>query len=181
MLSACSASGHTGSCWARLLNPMSRTDRIAAPSLRSGVRDASRPAIMMGGDASGLGVARSLGGAGAPVIVVESDPHLPAMHSRYVRPCLVDGSSGLPLINGLLALRTQLPDNPVLFPTYHYRVYTEARRHHRGRRHRCELGLSVLHPNVFRACIFYPPSKAAAERSAAQGGRDHSESFKRTP
>jgi predicted ATP-grasp superfamily ATP-dependent carboligase len=79
---------------------------------------------VIGADANGLGVARSLGRAGVPVIVVEDDPDAPAMHSRYVWPFLVGGLSGPPLVDGLLTLRTHLNQNPVLFPTYDYHVDT---------------------------------------------------------
>jgi predicted ATP-grasp superfamily ATP-dependent carboligase len=60
-------------------------------------------------------MARSLGIAGVPVILVDLDSRLPGMYSRYVRSFLLNGTSGPALINGLLALRAHLDHRPILF------------------------------------------------------------------
>jgi predicted ATP-grasp superfamily ATP-dependent carboligase len=72
-------------------------------------------AVILSADVAGLGMARSFGIAGVPVILVDLDSRLPGMHSRYVRSFLVKGTSGPALIDGLLALRTHLDHRPILF------------------------------------------------------------------
>src|SRR3569623_1744689 len=77
------------------------------------------PAVVVGGvdSGGGLGLVRSLGRAGVPVIVVEQDRFAPALHSRYARKYIVEGLTGRPLITGLLALQATLGVKPVLFLT----------------------------------------------------------------
>jgi D-aspartate ligase len=75
------------------------------------------PAVIVGAEADGLGIARSLGRAGVPVTIVDDDPRQPGMHSRYVRPFVVSALSGRALIDGLLALRQRLNESPILFLT----------------------------------------------------------------
>jgi D-aspartate ligase len=78
---------------------------------------ARTPAVVVGADADGLGIARSLGRAGVPVIVLDTDVRRPGMHSRYARPFVVKALSGPGLIDGLLALRKSIDQNPLLFLT----------------------------------------------------------------
>ncbi len=75
------------------------------------------PAVIVGADICGLGLARSLGRAGVPVVVVDSDARRPAMHSRYVRRFISPEIEGPGLVDGLLALSDQLDGRPVLFLT----------------------------------------------------------------
>lgn len=87
----------------------------------------SVPAVVVGADANGVAVARTLGRAGIPVVIVDSNKRFPGMHSRYARPVLLEGMSGLALVDGLLSLRAELGDDPLLFLTYDYHVYTVAK------------------------------------------------------
>jgi len=84
----------------------------------------STPAVIVGADADGLGIARSLGRAGVPVILADSDARRPGMHSRYACPFVLSAMSGPGLIDGLLALRTRLDERPVLFVTSDLQVRT---------------------------------------------------------
>jgi len=84
----------------------------------------STPAVIVGADADALGIARSLGRAGVPLIVADSDARRPAMHSRYARPLVISAMSGPGLIDSLLALRTRLDERPVLFVTTDLQVRT---------------------------------------------------------
>jgi len=90
---------------------------------------AKRSAVIVGADADALGIARSLGRAGVPVIMVDTDVRRPAMHSRYARPFAVKAMSGLGLIDGLLALRASIDHSPLLFLTAdrHVRSVSEHR------------------------------------------------------
>lgn len=83
------------------------------PSPASG----NTPAVIVGADVCGLGLARSLGRAGVPVFVMDSDARRPAMHSRYVRRFVSAAIEGPGLVDGLLALREQLDGRAVLFLT----------------------------------------------------------------
>lgn len=78
---------------------------------------AKTSAVVVGADADGLGIARSLGKAGVPVFVVDTDARRPAMHSRYARPFVVKAISGPGLIDDLLALRGSIDHSPLLFLT----------------------------------------------------------------
>lgn len=78
---------------------------------------AKATAVIVGGDVDGLGLARCLGRAGVPAIVVEKDHWRPAMHSRYVRPFVATSISGPGLIESLLQLRASLNVTPLLFLT----------------------------------------------------------------
>jgi len=77
----------------------STSAKVAPVALRT-------PAVIVGADAHGLGMARSLGRAGVPVILADSDAHRPGLHTRFARPYLLPGMSSAALIEGLLALRT---------------------------------------------------------------------------
>lgn len=77
------------------------------------------PAVVVGGsdNCGGLGVVRSLGQAGVPVIVVDSEVTAPALHSRYARNVVMPELSGYSFVQNLLALQAGLGCRPVLFLT----------------------------------------------------------------
>lgn len=86
------------------------------------------PAVIVGADLNGLGVAHSLGRAGVPCFLVE-DRWRAAMHSRYVRPFVAKAVSGQEFIDSLLRLRSSLQATPQLFLTtdFHVRTVSEYR------------------------------------------------------
>ncbi len=98
------------------------------------------PAVIIGGDADGLGNARCLGRAGVPVIVVETDRWRPGMHSQYVQPFVAATLSGQGLIDSLLQLRASLNVSPLLFLTTDPQVRTISE-------HRSEI------EGAFRICL----------------------------
>ncbi|MFL6657058.1 MAG: carboxylate--amine ligase [Massilia sp.] len=63
-------------------------------------RDASSlvPAVVVGGGLNALGIVRSLGLAGIPLIVVDTDPKSPAMRSRYGRKVVCEALEGEPFL-----------------------------------------------------------------------------------
>ena len=77
------------------------------------------PAVVVGGtdNCGGLGVVRSLGRAGVPVIVVDSARTAPALYSRYAHSVLMPELSGYAFVQNLLALQARLQSRPVLFLT----------------------------------------------------------------
>ena len=94
-----------------MANSGSRVDVSA-----SGAQDI--PAVVVGAaGACGLGLVRSLGRAGVPVVLLDTDRAAPAMHSRYGRKVLIPALSGPPLVKELLALRAGMRGSPVLFVT----------------------------------------------------------------
>jgi D-aspartate ligase len=104
--------------------PISAPSNRGACSVEAGAVAAKISAVVVGANANGLGIVRSLAKGGVPVITVDDDRWRPGMHSRYTRAHVVGGMSGLPLVDGLLALRAQLHQRPVLFLTYDYHVNT---------------------------------------------------------
>lgn len=101
----------------------------------------TRSAVVVGADACGLGLARSLGAGGVPVIVVDSDRRRPGMHSRYALPFSC-GLSGPALVEGLLRLRSSLDHDPVLFLTTDPQVRTVSEH-----RHQLERGFVISLPD----------------------------------
>jgi predicted ATP-grasp superfamily ATP-dependent carboligase len=81
-------------------------------------------AVVVGADICGLGLVRSLGQAGIPVVVTDTDRRRPAMHSRYARPFVVPSLSGTGLVESLLAVAKPLDCRPVLFLTTDAQVRT---------------------------------------------------------
>ena len=75
------------------------------------------PAVVVGGGLNALGIVRSLGQAGIPVIVVDHDPKSPAMRSRYGRKQLCAALEGEVFVNCLLALAEGRPGKLMLFVT----------------------------------------------------------------
>jgi predicted ATP-grasp superfamily ATP-dependent carboligase len=82
------------------------------------------PAIVIGGGLNALGVVRSLGAAGVPVMVVDHDARSPAMRSRFGRKLVCPCLEGQELMDFLKALATQLPQRAVLFATEEKTVVT---------------------------------------------------------
>ena len=90
----------------------------------SAPRESRVSAVVVGADAHGLGIARSLAKGNVPVVIVDDSALRPGMHSRYARPFIVDTLSGPGFINGLLALQSSLGERPVLFVTSDAHVHT---------------------------------------------------------
>jgi D-aspartate ligase len=84
------------------------------------------PAVVVGGsdNCGGLGVVRSLGRAGVPVIAVDCEITAPALHSRYARKVVMPELSGYSLVQNLVALQARLNSRPVLFLTSDEAVLT---------------------------------------------------------
>src|SRR4051812_33750264 len=94
---------------AKAFPPDSRPDRVTL--VGANVKDSAPiPAVVVGGadNGGGLGLVRSLGRAGVPVIVVDRDASAPALHSRYARRFVVPYQSDRSLIRALLDLRSTL-------------------------------------------------------------------------
>jgi predicted ATP-grasp superfamily ATP-dependent carboligase len=92
--------------------------------------DAGNPsAVIVGADACGLGIARSLAQGRVPTIIVDKDMQRPGMRSRHVRASIAHELSGRGLVDSLLGLRSRLDHNPVLFLTSdaQYRTVSEYR------------------------------------------------------
>src|SRR3954452_5484639 len=88
--------------------------------------EAPVPAVVVGGidNGGGLGLVRSLGPAGVPLIIVDQDAWAPALHSRYARKHVVPDLVGRPLVRELLTLQASLNVRPVLFLTSDEAVLT---------------------------------------------------------
>jgi predicted ATP-grasp superfamily ATP-dependent carboligase len=80
--------------------------------------------IVVGIDLNGLGVLRSLGRAGVPIIALDTDLNKPEATTRFGRKKRVSALSGPELISDLLALRSQLSGKPVLLLTQEASVAT---------------------------------------------------------
>src|SRR5215475_4042492 len=114
------------------------------------------PAVVVGGErALGLGLVRSLGQGGVPVIVVDTDAHEPAMHSRFARRIVVQSLAGRRLVDELLELAPSLHGPPVLFVTTDEMVCTVSRfRSELARAYRFQLPdhdrlISLMHKTSF--------------------------------
>lgn len=82
------------------------------------------PAVIVGGGLNALGIVRSLGNEGVPVIVVDTEFRSPAMRSRYGRKIMVPILEGADFVDRLLALAKNFPSPPVLFVTEEKTVIT---------------------------------------------------------
>ena len=74
-------------------------------------------AIILGGDVNGLGVARSLARHAIPLLLLDTDPGRPTMHTRYGAKMTLPSLSDEALIRSLITLRASFAKKPVLFPT----------------------------------------------------------------
>jgi predicted ATP-grasp superfamily ATP-dependent carboligase len=77
----------------------------------------SVPAVVVGAGINGLGVVRSLGRAGIPTWLIESDRSDPALRTRHAKTVATDSLSGAGVVDALLALRARFTADPVLFLT----------------------------------------------------------------
>ena len=121
------------------------------------------PAVVLGGDTGALGVVRSLGSRGVPVIVVYKDARCPPMYSRYARVSVVTAMSGPPLIDRLLTLQRSLEVRPVLFLTNEESVPTISEH-----RTRLEAGFRLRLPEHRIVCELL--HKSGFQRFAEQHG-----------
>src|SRR5262249_28753113 len=103
--------------------------RVRCTPMRSAGSRSAVSAVVVGADAHGLGIARSLAKGNVPVIIVDDDSLRPGMHSRYARPFVASTISGPDLVSSLLALQGSLNERPVLFVTsdVHVRIISEHR------------------------------------------------------
>lgn len=77
----------------------------------------STHAVVIGGGLNALGIVRSLGAAGVPLTVIDSDARAPAMRSRYGRKLLVPQTEGDVLVDSLLTLAATFRTPAMLFVT----------------------------------------------------------------
>lgn len=82
------------------------------------------PAIVVGGGLNALGVVRSLGQAGVPVRVLDTDPRSPAMRSRWGRAQVVPTVEGAAYMAELQRTAAALGPRVVLFLTEEKAVNT---------------------------------------------------------
>jgi D-aspartate ligase len=82
------------------------------------------PAVIVGGGLNALGIVRSLGRCGIPLLVVDTDAKSPAMRSRYGRKCVVEALEGEQLIESLLQLAQHFSSPVMLFLTEEKSVNT---------------------------------------------------------
>lgn len=82
------------------------------------------PAVVVGDELNALGIVRSLGAAGVPVIKVVTDSAALSAKSRYGRKVLVEKTEGESLVRALVELAGQYPQKPVLFVTEEKTVRT---------------------------------------------------------
>lgn len=74
-------------------------------------------AIVIGGGINALGVVRSLGQLGVPILVLDTDLRSPAMRSRYGQKLQVPALEGHVLMDSLIKLSQQLYEPCMLFLT----------------------------------------------------------------
>lgn len=87
-------------------------------------QNSSLPAVVVGGGLNALGVVRSLGTAGIPVIVVDTSAKSPAMRSRYGRKLLCPSLEGEAFVEFMTGLGKQYPAPLMLFATEEKTVET---------------------------------------------------------
>lgn len=75
-------------------------------------------AFVLNMETNGLGIARTLGRRGIPVIGVDHRSDLPGMHSRFVRPLLTKNLTKEPgmVLEALMEEGERLDERPALFP-----------------------------------------------------------------
>ncbi|MCW2314376.1 carboxylate--amine ligase [Rhodoferax antarcticus] len=84
----------------------------------------SAPGIVVGGGLNALGVVRSLGQAGVPLVVMDTDPKSPAMRSRFGSKRLVKSLEGEGFITDLNRVAAEHGTSAVLFLTEEKTVNT---------------------------------------------------------
>jgi D-aspartate ligase len=94
-------------------------------NIKTGARiTTTPPAVIVGGGLNALGIVRSLGRCGIPLLVVDTEAKSPAMRSRYGRKCVVAALESDQLIESLLALAQQFSSPAMLFLTEEKSVNT---------------------------------------------------------
>lgn len=78
---------------------------------------ASPVAIVAGVDVNGLGVVRSLGRAGVPILALDTNLTKATLATRFGTKVQVPTLSGERFVESLLQIASQLPEKPVLFLT----------------------------------------------------------------
>lgn len=106
---------------------------------------AASKAIVVGGGLNALGVVRSLGQAGVPVWVLDTDSRSPGMRSRYGMPCAVASLEGEAFMADLRATVSRAGGHAVLFLTEEKTVSTVS-----ALRSQLPEGLRVLLPDHAR-------------------------------
>jgi predicted ATP-grasp superfamily ATP-dependent carboligase len=81
-------------------------------------------ALILGGDVNGLGVARSLGQAGVPMMLLDTDPARPTMQTRHGGKSKIPALSGEDFVTHMIALSDRFAAKPVLIPTQEATVAT---------------------------------------------------------
>ncbi|WP_245180146.1 carboxylate--amine ligase [Cupriavidus consociatus] len=74
-------------------------------------------AVVVGGQLGGLGLVRSLGNQGIPVIVAETKRAAAALWSRHARRHVIRGFVGRDFVDDMIALARSLGQRPVLYLT----------------------------------------------------------------
>jgi D-aspartate ligase len=135
-------------------------------------------AVVVGGErALGLGLVRSLGQGGVPVVVIDTDAYEPAMGSRFARRALVPDLSGRRLVDELLKLAASMDVPPVLFLTNDEMVRTASEfRSDLRRAYRFQLPdhdrlISLMHKTSFQR--FAEAHGFPVPRSVTIEGREH--------
>ena len=82
------------------------------------------PAVVIGGGVNALGIVRSLGRVGVPVIVLDNVLNSPAMRSRYGRKILAPSAEGPELVRFLQVLSAKLGGKALLYLTEEKAVNT---------------------------------------------------------
>jgi D-aspartate ligase len=125
--------------WCGAIEPFARASRSAATShlaaieqtggaVRSGrAMPSMTPAVVVGADINGLGVARSLARKGVPVWLADLDPAHPTMRTRHATTVAIASLGGTAVIDALIALRERFDTDPVLFLTREDTVAAVAR------------------------------------------------------
>jgi D-aspartate ligase len=124
---------------------------------------AQNPAVVVGADACGLGIIRSLGSAGVPVVIVDCDSRRPGMHSRYARSIVSKALSGPALVDALSALRDRIDRRAMLFLTTDAQVQTISE-------HRSQLEDAFYIRLPAHRCVFDLLHKAGFQRAAESHG-----------
>lgn len=82
------------------------------------------PAVIVGNDLNPLGIVRSLGAAGVPMIKLVSDAESYTARSRYGVTRCIESTEGAPLLSALSSIAVEFPQQPVLFVTEEKSVRT---------------------------------------------------------
>ncbi|HEX3653477.1 MAG TPA: hypothetical protein VHU18_11715 [Rhizomicrobium sp.] len=84
----------------------------------------SAGAVVAGGELNGLGVARSLGAARVPFVLLDTHATKPAFATRFGKKCIVRALHGPEFVEDLLAVASRFSEKPVLILTEERSVVT---------------------------------------------------------